>query len=113
MQRRFKAASLVVVLAAFSLTLAGCGQLNMLKARKAFKEANVLYQQQDYKRAAEKYEEVVGNDPIADTAYFFLANSYDNLYKPSRKGEAAERRVPEEGDRGLQKCADGQRRIRS
>jgi tetratricopeptide (TPR) repeat protein len=89
MQRRFKAASLVAVLAAFGLTLVGCSQVNVLRARKAFKEANVLYQQQDYKKAAEKYEEVVSNDPSLTTAYFYLANSYDNLYKPSRKGEAA------------------------
>ena len=89
MQSRFKAASLVVVLAAFSLTLVGCAQLNKLKAKKAFKEANTLYQQQDFKRAADRYEEVVANDPELTAAYFFLANSYDNLYKPSRKGEPA------------------------
>lgn len=89
MQSRFKAASLVVVLAAFSLTLVGCAQLNKLKAKKAFKEANTLYQQQDFKRAADRYEEVVANDPELTAAFFFLANSYDNLYKPSRKGEPA------------------------
>ena len=89
MQSRFKAASLVVVLAAFSLTLVGCAQLNKLKAKKAFKEANALYQQQDFKRAADRYEEVVANDPELTAAFFFLANSYDNLYKPSRKGEPA------------------------
>jgi tetratricopeptide (TPR) repeat protein len=88
MQRRFKAASLVVVLAAFSLTLVGCGQFNKLKAKKAFKEANVLYQQQDYKRASARYEEVIANDPSLTAAYFFLGNSYDNQYKASRKGEA-------------------------
>jgi len=88
MQRRFWAASLVVALAAFSLTFVGCGQLNMLKAKKAYKEANTLYQQQDWKRAAERYEEVVANDDTLTGVYFFLGNSYDNLYKPSRKGEA-------------------------
>ena len=88
MQRRFWAASLVVALAAFSLTFVGCGQVNKLKAKKAYKEANMLYQQQDYKRAAERYEEVVVNDDTLMGVYFFLGNSYDNLYKPSRKGEA-------------------------
>jgi tetratricopeptide (TPR) repeat protein len=88
MQRRFWAASLVVALAAFSLTLMGCGQVNKLKAKKAYKEANMLYQQQDYKRASEKYEEVAANDDTLSGVYFFLGNSYDNLYKPSRKGEA-------------------------
>jgi tetratricopeptide (TPR) repeat protein len=88
MQRRFKAASLVA-LAALSLSLIGCGQVNKLRARKAFKEANTFYVQQDYKRAADKYQEVIDNDPDFTTAYFYLANSLDNLYKPSRKGEAA------------------------
>ena len=106
MQRRFKAASLVVVLAAFSLTLAGCGQLNVLKARKAFKEANLLYQQQDYKKAAEKYEEVVANDPSMSSAYFYLANSYDNLYKPSRKGEAQNDEYLKKAIENYRKCAD-------
>ncbi len=86
MQRRFKAASLVA-LAALSLSLIGCGQMNKLKARKAFKEANAFYVQQDYKKAADKYQEVVENDPEFTNAYFYLANSLDNLYKPSRKGE--------------------------
>jgi tetratricopeptide (TPR) repeat protein len=88
MQRRFWAASMVVALAAFSLTFVGCGQINKLKAKKAYKEANALYQQQDYKRAAERYEEVVANDDTLMGVYFFLGNSYDNLFKPSRKGEA-------------------------
>jgi tetratricopeptide (TPR) repeat protein len=40
-----------------------------------------------------KYEEVLAADPnfITNdgvTPYFFIANSYDNLYKPARKGEA-------------------------
>lgn len=106
MQRRFTAASLVVALAAFSLTLVGCGQLGVLKARKAFKEANVLYQQQDYKRAAEKYEVVVSNDPNFSSAYFYLANSYDNLFKPSRKGEALNDEYLKKAVDNYRKCAD-------
>ena len=106
MQRRFTAASLVVVLAAFSLTLGGCAQFGVLKARKAFKEANQLYQQQDYKRAADKYEVVVQNDPSMSTAYFYLANSYDNLYKPSRKGEADNDSYLKKAIEGYRKCAD-------
>jgi tetratricopeptide (TPR) repeat protein len=105
MQRRFKAAS-VVVLATFSLTLVGCAQIGVLKARKAFKEANLLYQQQDYKKAAEKYEEVVQNDPSMSNAYFYLANSYDNLYKPSRKGEPANDEYLKKAIANYRKCAD-------
>jgi tetratricopeptide (TPR) repeat protein len=79
----------LVVLATLSLSLAGCGKYSELKARKAFKEANQFYTQQDYKKAADKYQEVVENDPNYTVAYFYLANSLDNLYKPSRKGEKA------------------------
>ncbi len=106
MQRRFTAASLVVVLAAFSVALAGCTQFGVLKARKAFKEANVLYQQQDYKRAADKYEVVVENDPSMSTAYFYLANSYDNLFKPSRKGEAENDGYLKKAIENYKKCSD-------
>lgn len=106
MQRRFKAASLAVVLAAVSLALAGCSQFNVLKGRKAFKEANVLYAQQDYKRAAEKYEVAVANDPNTSSAYFYLGNCYDNLYKPSRKGEAQNDEYLRKAVENYRKCAD-------
>ena len=50
------------------------------------------------------YEEAVAADPVNEdlqTAYFFLGNSYDNLYKPSKKGDAGQRRAAEEGGREL------------
>ena len=77
------------------LAMTACGQIATLQAHKAFKEANTFYLAQDYKRAAEKYEVVVQvidpatPDPNLVPAYFYLGNSYDNLYRPSRKGEAA------------------------
>jgi tetratricopeptide (TPR) repeat protein len=79
-------ASLAIVLA-FATALVGCSQYGKLQAKRAFKDANVLYAQQEYKRAAAMYEEAVKNDPELSVAYFYLANSYDNLFKPSRKGE--------------------------
>ena len=48
-----------------------------------------MYGAQDWKKAADKYEEVVSNDPNYFQAFFYLANSYDNLYKPARAGEQA------------------------
>jgi tetratricopeptide (TPR) repeat protein len=87
MQSRFKAAALVAVLAVLSVAITGCGQLNMLQARKTIKEAHILYAQQDWKRAAEMYEQTIKYDPDQNQAYFYLANSYDNMYKPSRKGD--------------------------
>jgi len=79
-------ASLAIVLA-FAAGLVGCSQYGKLKAKQAFKDANVVYAQQDYKKAAALYEEAIVQDPELSVAYFYLANSYDNLFKPSRKGE--------------------------
>jgi len=78
----------VALVVGLAVSLAGCGWYGRLQARKSFKEANVLYQQQDYKRAAEHYENVLKADPNLTAAYFYLANSYDQLYKPARAGEA-------------------------
>jgi tetratricopeptide (TPR) repeat protein len=78
--------------AVLALTAAGCGKMGELKARKNYKEANQAYAQQDYKTAAEKYEETIQADPDNPSlanAYFYLGNSYDNLYKPSKKGDPA------------------------
>ncbi len=87
MYTRFSAWRLAIV-AGLSLAMAACGQFANLKARKLFKDANLLYTQQEYKRAADKYEETLKADPNYTDAYFYLGNSYDNLYKPSRQGEA-------------------------
>jgi len=81
----------VAVLVLVSLPAAGCAKVNELKAMKAFKSANQAYQQQDYKKASQLYEEAIQAAPETQPAhrsYFFLGNSYDNLWKPSRKGEA-------------------------
>ena len=86
MQRLLAAGRLALVLG-LSVILVACGQFQVLKARKAFKEANAFYQQQDYKRAAAKYEEVIAADPSLTVALFYLGNSYDQLYKPARQGE--------------------------
>jgi tetratricopeptide (TPR) repeat protein len=81
----------VAVLALVSLASVGCAKVNELKAMKAFKAANQAYQQQDYKKASQLYEEAIQAAPETQPAhrsYFFLGNSYDNLWKPSKKGEA-------------------------
>src|SRR5262245_57423535 len=66
----------------------GCSQVGMVQARRDFKGANAAYQQQDYKHAAELYEQTLKEDPSLIEAYFFLGNSYDNQFKPSRRGDA-------------------------
>jgi tetratricopeptide (TPR) repeat protein len=88
MDRRFWRGATLAILSVLAVSLVGCSQFGALKAKKAVKEAHSLYQQQEYKRAAVKYEECLANDPNRTEAYFYLGNSYDQLYKPSRKGEA-------------------------
>ena len=106
MQRRFKAAALIVVLAAFSSTLVGCSQLGVLKATQGHQGSARPLPQQDYKKAAERYEEVVANDPTLSSAYFYLGNSYDQLFKPSRKGEAENDAYLKKAIDNYRKCAD-------
>ncbi len=55
---------------------------------KAFKDGNKFYQASDWRQAAQKYEEAIEADPNRTEIYFYLANSYDNMFRPTRKGEA-------------------------
>ena len=87
--RGLSGSSSVVVVAIVAMTAIGCAKMGQLKAMKAFKEANQAYAQQDYKKAADLYEQTVQADASSlPAAYFYLGNSYDNLYKPSKKGDA-------------------------
>lgn len=100
----------VAVLALGSLTSSvGCAKVGEIQSRKAFKSANVAYQQQDYKKASEFYEEAIVAAPdtqAAHQALFFLGNSYDNLYKPSKKGEAANDALLTKAVESYQKAAE-------
>jgi predicted Zn-dependent protease len=87
--RSLSGASLAFV-AVLALGFAGCGKVGELQAMKAFKAANQAYGQQDYKKATPLYEEAIQaapNTQAAHQAYFFLGNSYDQQFKPSKKGE--------------------------
>jgi tetratricopeptide (TPR) repeat protein len=93
--RKFVSQSILfAVVAAVGVAMAGCSQYSGLKAKRQFRDANGLYQSSDYKPAAAKYEEVVALDESTlhqfhlEPAYFFLANSYDNLYRSAKKGDA-------------------------
>jgi len=80
--------------------------MGQLKGMKNFKEANTAYQQQDYKRAADLYEATVEADPNLASAYFYLGNSYDNLYKPSKKGDKANDELLEKAVKNYQAAAE-------
>jgi tetratricopeptide (TPR) repeat protein len=88
----FSSPVVMTFVAGLGLAVTGCGQIANLQARMAFREANGLYQAQDWNAAAEKYEEVLAlnpTDPQLLTSYFFLGNSYDNQFKPGRENDPA------------------------
>lgn len=97
MRKFWSQAAVVALVAVVGLGTAGCGQFRELRGKMAFRDANTLYQGQRYAEAVEKYEETInecrGTEPdctVPDLtpAYFFLANSYDQMYRPARRGEA-------------------------
>jgi tetratricopeptide (TPR) repeat protein len=110
---RYRAASVatVALVCGVSLGSTGCGKYSWstLTAVKSFKDANAEYARKDWKKAAEKYEEVVKHEdamvklPQLQTAYFFLGNSYDQLYKPTKQGDAT-------NDAYIQKAIDNYRK---
>jgi tetratricopeptide (TPR) repeat protein len=87
---RRTAAAAGALMLGLSVATAGCGRYSWgaLTAQKAYKDANVLYQASQWKDAAAKYESALESDPNKAEIFFYLGNCYDNLYKPSRAGEA-------------------------
>jgi tetratricopeptide (TPR) repeat protein len=77
----------VALVLSLGVALAGCSKFNEVRAMKAIKDAHKLYQANDWRAAAEKYEEALQLNPDAGDMYFYLGNSYDNMYRPTRKGE--------------------------
>ena len=106
MSKRFRPVStaLVVTVLGASLAAAGCGQYSFsaLKAKKNYREANDLYKASRWGEAVEHYEVAAASDPTLPGVFFFLGNSYDNMYKPSRAGE-------EENDAYLRKAIENYR----
>ena len=87
--------AIAVLVVGLSGATAGCGKysFNNLKAMKSFKEGNEHYRNQRWREAIDAYETAIAANPDYETqpdflaAYFFLGNSYDNMFKPARKGE--------------------------
>jgi tetratricopeptide (TPR) repeat protein len=86
-----RGAALVLGLTVGLGTAAGCGRYSIsnLRAVKAFKDGTDSYKKSDFATAAQKFEESTKYLGDQGLVYFFLANSYDQQWKPSRKGEPA------------------------
>jgi tetratricopeptide (TPR) repeat protein len=84
-----RVARLTVVVLALAVAGAACGRysINNIRSLKAFQDANKLYMKTDYPAAIERYKDAIALNPDLGFAYFFLGNSYDQMYKPSRRGE--------------------------
>jgi tetratricopeptide (TPR) repeat protein len=81
-------ATCLVLVAGLGVALSGCAYIDQVRAKKASKDGHNLYRGQDWRAAAEKYEEAIQLNPDDVDVYFFLGNAYDNMYRPARKGEA-------------------------
>jgi tetratricopeptide (TPR) repeat protein len=113
---RFRAASVASTALVLGLAVAatGCGKYSVgtVKAFKAFKDANTYYGQKDFKKAAERYEEVLQHEdaiqaePKLATAYFFLGNSYDQMYKPAKQGDPQNDALLQKAIENYQKAAE-------
>jgi len=87
MRKCWSEAGVLAMVVLLAVVASGCSQIGVLKGQMALKDANQLYQRQDYKGAAAKYEEAITANPDLGDAYFYLGNSYDNQYRPARRGE--------------------------
>ncbi len=104
--RAFSGASLAsAAMLALSISV-GCSQVGQVQAKRSFKAANAAYQAQDYKKAAGLYEETLKEDPSLSIAYFYLGNSLDNQYKPSKQGDPANDEFLQKAVENYQLCAD-------
>jgi tetratricopeptide (TPR) repeat protein len=105
MNTRYRTVTAAAIVVTLGVGTAGCGRYSIgsLKAQKAYKDANELYKSSDWKEAAAKYEYVLEQDPSRTEVYFFLANSYDNAYRPNRAGEP-------ENDAMIQKAIENYRK---
>lgn len=78
----------LALIAVLGIALAGCGFVNEVRSKKAFKDGNKAYAASDWRGAVEHYERAITLDPSEAQIHFYLGNAYDNLYRPARAGEA-------------------------
>lgn len=102
---QFRMTRMVVLVAGLAVATSACGKysINSIRSLKAFKDGMALYQKGDYRGSSVKFEEAIGRNPDFGFSYFYLANSYDNQYRPGRAGEP-------ENDALLPKAAENYRK---
>jgi len=98
--------AVIAMLTLGTIVSSACSQVGVVQARRSFKAANAEYQAQNYAKASQLYEEALKSDPSLSQAYFFLGNSYDQQWKPSRRGEPANDALMEKAVENYQLAAD-------
>jgi len=98
--------TLIAMLTLGTIVSSACAQVGAVQARRSFKAANAEYQAQNYAKAAELYEDALKNDPNLLEAFFYLGNSYDQQWKPSRRGEPANDAMMDKAVENYQLAAD-------
>jgi tetratricopeptide (TPR) repeat protein len=87
-RNRFSGTSSAVAALILATSVAGCSKVAELRAQRSAKAGNAAYAAQDYPKAAALYEEALRDNPELAYAYFYLGNSLEQQWKPSRRGEA-------------------------
>lgn len=103
------------LIVAITMPLVSCAFFDQLSAMRTFKDANFLYGRGDYEAAIEEYQivlDAVRADPEGELgqgmsiAYFYVANSYDSLFKPAFRGERENDGFLESAEEYYQLAAD-------
>ncbi len=87
MRTRYRVAVLAALLPVV-LTGTGC---NLVKAKAAYKDGNARYKEENYRKAIEDYERAVALKPNFAEAQFYLASAHQNLYRPTKAEDPANR----------------------
>ena len=88
---------LALIAVAAALSLVSCAeQINMLKARAAFKDANMAYGSKNYVKAIEDYGRVIELDPqdrskVLSHSLFYLGSSHHMLFRPAKEDDPENR----------------------
>jgi len=103
------------LIVAITMPLVSCAFFDQLSAMRTFKDANFLYGRGDYEAAIVEYQivlDAVRADPEGELgqgmsiAYFYVANSYDSLFKPAFRGERENDSFLESAEEYYQLAAD-------
>jgi tetratricopeptide (TPR) repeat protein len=80
----------------------GCSQV---RAKAAFKDANKLYKEENFRKAIEKYEKALELDPSMAEAYCYMASAHQALFRPG-KDDAENKQQLEQAVQGYLKSIE-------